>query len=213
MTIFFYILIGIVTLVMFGILLIKYSFLKIEIKEFKFIDKEVVEFNIILSLNLFNKLKWLQLTINKNRIDKLKSKGKTLLLNKILNSKILKDYKEIGKGLFKNWKNILKIINEFKIRNFNLFAKVGLDDAPKTAYTIGIISSILAIILSRKTDNPKYIIKPVYTGKNTVYFSINCILVIKLVHIIHISKDVKRKEVYQYNGRTSNRRPYANSNG
>lgn len=209
MTIFFCILI---ILLVVSTILVRFSSFKINIKELELINKELKKYKIEISLNVFNKIKWLKITIDQNKINKLKNSGKTTILNKILDTKILKDYKNTGKTILKNRKSILKKINKIKIEKFNLQSKIGTEEADKTAYIVGIASSLLAIFLAKRTNNPKYIIEPVYIDKNYLYLSINCILSIKLVHIISISKELEGKEVYQKHGRTSNRRTYASSN-
>jgi len=209
MVIFFIVLISIIIV---STVLIVYSTLKIDIKEFILMNTKIEKFNIVISLNLFNKIKWIKLKIDNKRVNKLKGSSKLKTLNKILDTKILRKYKNAKQILAKDWKHILKELNKFEIEKVNIKSKIGTENAATTAIITGTILSILGIIFARKVANPKYKIEPVYTDKNYIYLSINCIVAIKLVHIINMNKKLG-KEVYQENGRTSNRRAYANSNG
>lgn len=208
MAIFFIILIIIIPMI-----LIALSTLRIDIKEFEAINKKVTKFNLVISLNLFKKIKWIKLKINNQNVSKLKYNYKLKFINKILDTKILKKYKGINKILTTDLKLVLNQLQKFEIESFNLKAELGTVNPARTAYIVAIISSILAIVLARKINTPKYSIQPIYENRNHIYLSINCIIAIKLVHIINMNKQIKGKEVYQANGRTSNRRAYANSNG
>ena len=191
-------------------ILILCSSLRIEIKEFELINMKINIFQLIISLALFNKLKWLKLKLDNDRINRVSAKMKKNLFNKLLDSKILTQYKNINSTLIKEWKKILQKMDIEKI-DFNL--KLGTEDASLTAYLIGIISLLIGIVLSRRVSKPTYLIEPIYRDKNYIYLSINCIIAIKLVHIINMKKDFKGREVYQEYGESSNRRPYANSHG
>ena len=142
----------------------------------------------------------------------MKSGTKLKLFNKILDTKILRKYKNAGKIFQKDWKHILKELNKFNIEKIQLETKIGTENAACTAIITGVLSAILGIILARKASNPQYKIEPIYVSKNYIYLSINCIIAIELVHIINMNKRIG-KEVYQENGRTSNRTTYVGSNG
>lgn len=206
----FLIIISIIALI---ILIIVSSTLRIDIKELETINTKIIKLKIIISLLAFNKLKWIGIKIDKNRIEKIKKSIKKPLMNKILNSKILKKYRGVEKIIIKDRKQILKELKNINIEKTKIKLQIGTENPVITSYTVAIISTILSIILARKTKEPKYEIKPVYIDKNYIYLYLNCIISIKLVHIINIKKELERKEVYQKYGRTSNRRTYANSNG
>lgn len=210
MTIFFIIIITIWGLAKF---FIRYSTIKIAVRELELMNKKIYKFNLEISLNLFGKLKWLKLTLNKKRIKNIQDKGKATILNKILETKILKDYRNIDITILKKWKKILSLIKEAEIEQISLNLKIGTENPAITAYAVAIISSVLAIILSRKISEPNFAIEPIYMDKNYIHLNANCIISLKLVHIININKQIRRKEVYQKYGRTSNRRTYAHSNG
>jgi len=197
-------------IIVIGTLLILCSKLIIDVKEFEVVNKKVEKFKIVISLALIGKIKWLKITIDNNRMQKLKNNAKTNFLNKLLDTKILKKFKSIGK--IKEWKQVLKQLKKWSIENVKINASIGTENPAVTAITVGTISAILGIILAQITKTPQYEIKPIYKDKNYIYLSINCIISIKLVHIINMNKKLG-KEVYQTYGRTSNRRAYANSNG
>lgn len=209
MVIFFIILL---TIIGISTLLITCSNLKLEIKKFILINKKVEKFELIISLNLFNKIKWLRLKLDNKRVKKIRGSTKLKVLNKILDTKVLRKFKDARKILAKDWKHILNEVNEFDIEKIQLESKIGTENAAITAIITGALSAILGIILARKASNQQYKIEPIYINKNYIYLSINCIIGIKLVHIINMNKRLG-KEVYQKYGRTSNRRTYVNSNG
>lgn len=186
------------------------STLRINLKELELVNTKIYKFNLEISLNLCNKIKWFKIILNEKKIEKMKN---TSRINKILNSKILRKYKDIQKIVFRKKKEILEILKNLQIEKLNLYAKIGTKNPCVTAYLIASISSILAIVFARRTSEAKYKIEPIYIDKNYIYLSINCIIAIKLVHIINIKKKLRGKEVYQKHGKASNRRTYAHSNG
>lgn len=191
-------------------LLIISSTLKININEFELINKKINKFQVIVSLVLFSKWSWLKLRIDNDRVNRIDKKIKKQIFNKLLNSRILTRVKSFDGRLIKEWKQIFEKMN-LEEANFNL--KIGTEDACFTAYTIGIISSVAGIFLSRRVKKAKYLIEPIYIDKNYIYLSLNCILAIKLVQIINRKKVVREKEVYRNYGISSNRRANVNSHG
>ena len=125
-------------------------------------------------------------------------------------------------------KRILWLIRNFlkrvKIQKLNLKLLVGVDDVLLTSYFIGIISALLPNLIRNNIDDYSkdkynYTILPVYNNGNVFYIELNCILSIKLVHIINmLSKYKKEKHIKVSTGgndyeRTSNRRINAYCNG
>lgn len=188
MVIFFIVLLSVIG---FVTLLITCSTLKIEVKEFILINTKIEKFNIVISLNLFNKIKWLRFKLDNKRVEKIKGSGKLNFLNKLLNTKILKKYKNAGQILRSDWRVVLKKLNKVEIEKINLESKIGTENAGATAIITGTISAILGILFSRKVLNPRYLIEPIYINRNYIYLSINCIIGVKLVHIIHSKEYVK----------------------
>lgn len=210
MVIFFLIILSLTIIIATLIIL---STLRIDIKEFMLINKKIENIKIEISLNLFNKFKWIKLTIDNQKIRKIQNNQKFKSFNKILDKKLLRKNIKIRDIIKNDYKQITQEFNNIKLEKINLKADISTKDIKATAFIVTILSSILAITLAKKINNPKFEIRPTYLEKNYIYLSINCIFSIKLVHIINIYKKLERKGVHQKYGRTSNRRTYANSNG
>lgn len=187
----------IISIILLAIILIILSTIKINIKELEITNTKITKFNLQISLKFLNKVQWIKITINKKRMGKLKNNKKLEIINKILKTRILEKYKNIKPVVKKEWKQILKQLNKVEIEKLELKAKIGMENAATTAISIGIISAIFGVILAKKIANPKYKIEPIYINKNYIYLSVNCIISLKLVHIISVRKELKGKEVYQ----------------
>ncbi len=135
---------------------------------------------------IFKKIRILKKEVE---IQKIREKG--------LNIKVLE-----GKGIKMNYIELLKHINPDK---FELYVQIGTQNAALTAVLVGIIS----ILISTMIKKPKYEIIPIYLNKNLLKIELNCIISIDFMHYIYEtnSKLIKRRI---RNGRTSNRKPYAN---
>ena len=153
-----------------------------------------------ISIFLFNKFKIFEIKIDKQKI-------RNLFKNKKINVKKLRD------------NNIVKLMKNYKIdiEKLNIEGYFGLEDAAYTSYIISFINTVIPIFLSKRIykynqKECKYVITPVYINQNIVNLEINCIISIKIVHIINILlKLLKKGRVKKYE-RTSNRRAYAYSN-
>lgn len=150
--------------------------IKIAIKEFELRNNKIDKLKVYISLNIFNKIDIIKVKLDKNRIEKLLSKNNKNIKFKKLKVQALKE-----------------TISKIEIENVNIYAQIGTLNPISTAFLVALISSATAIILATKTKNPKYKVEPIYIGKNYLYLSINCIFKIKLVHIINISKKVKKE--------------------
>ncbi len=162
---------------------------------------------IILSLYLGNKLKWISIHLNDEKLRKTYSK---MQLEKIDIKKLEKDFK---------WED-LKVIKKLnlKISYLNLKMKLGVESPIITSFIVSIISSIISIFLPHlalkiKSEDYKYIIEPIYQNQNLYKIKFNCIIQVKMVHIINVIYIlVKRKGRRDLNERTtSNRRAYGYS--
>lgn len=157
-----------------------------------------------LGLYLFNKVKLLQITIDDDKIRDLYKSGK-IDVNK------LKNNKELNKLMLKLLKNI-----DFTVEELNLKGYIGTEDAAFTAIKAGIINIIISLVLMNKVKNYakdkfSYGLETVYVNQNIVNLEFNCIISIKIVHIINIIYILSKKEGVKKNERTSNRRTYAYS--
>jgi len=181
------------------IIVISTSTIKIEINE-KIIDsyKKFKNLKYVVSIKAFNKVKIFSFKITQEKI------GKSNRIIKIGYKEILR----ILRYIFKTEK--------IKIEKFKLNLRLGTENSILTSYIVASISSIISILLARRIDdfsNDKYEyqIIPEYIDKNVLKLSINCIISIKLVHIIYMIYVLKRKDDVKYGG-TSNRRFDDNSN-
>lgn len=180
---------------------------KLEISNCNSINKLTYNFEIYFELLILNKFKIFSLKINKEKIKQLNSKVK--FKNKMQNmnfKKIKQDFPKI------KLRNILKKLN-INIPKFNLKFELGTEDVIITSALIAIISSALGIFLAKviKSFNKEkysYEIKPIYHNKNLINLYLNCIIKVKVVHIISIIYLLLRKRRVESNERTSNRRAY-----
>lgn len=211
----FFIFIGITFIISLTSFLLCISTLNVEIKDL-LIDStnkkgsKVENYIIFIRLKIINKL-----TIFKTRIDKEK-----IQKYKILNKKIFLKIKEIEKKFLEDeTKNLdkesIRIVKYFKfnVDEFDLYLKIGLMNTLFTTISVVLTSTLLSILLA-KTSNTfnsnKYLIMPEYSGRSSIKLKLNCIIQIKIIHIINIIyMFIKKKRSVDYNERTSNRRTYA----
>ncbi len=203
MTIFFIVIISI-------LIILACSSLKIDIQSFKIINKSIEEIKIVFSLAFFNKINLLKITINKDKLQKIKNNEKVEKLIRKLKKKLLTEYKDMPKV---EAKDVIEILKNFKLNDVEIRAFIGTEDAPFTAFTVTLLSLIITFLIARNVKNTKYKVLPIYKGEYFLDLTIKCIISIKLVHIINIRKILKRNVKEEENGRKSNRRSYANSNG
>ena len=200
---------GILVLLVTIITLIIASTLHIQIKNLSVSNmepKNTNEYAIIFSLYLGNKIKWIWFRLNDKKVRKMYSK---MQLEKLDFKKFRKDFK------VKDLKEIPKL--QPKILYLNLDANLGVISPVTTSFLVATIASIISIALpylatSLKKERYIYNIKPLYYNKNLYKINLNCIIEIKMVHIINIifiliKKGRKKNE----QSTTSNRKPYAYS--
>ena len=203
------ILLGIFILLIITLILIILSTLHIQIKNLSVSNMEPKnknEYSIIFSLYLGNKIKWIWFRLNDKKVRKIYSK---MQLEKLDFKKFRKDFK------VKDLKELPKL--QPKISYLNLDANLGFISPITTSFLIATIASIISIALpylakSIKKERYIYNIKPLYYNKNLYKINLNCIIEIKMVHIINIiymllKKGRKKNEC----STTSNRKPYAYS--
>lgn len=201
--------------VIFTMLII--STIKLEIKDFIFDstkpkNKKVSQYEIIIRLKLFNRLTWLKIKITKEQINK-------AITNKLVKRILLKSMEK-----FKENKNIevkkLKVLKKLNINidKLKLYIKLDTTNIGTTTTLTTIIATFISIILARTAStnnisNYRYKIQPTFYMQNFLKICIDCIISLKMVHIINIIYILKKKRsVNKYDKRTSNRRAYAYSN-
>ncbi len=189
------------------ILLIVSLRFEIEIEDFEYSnyekqisDKLMIKFKIF----ILNNIKILQIGLNKQKIKRIYSKKRLEKINA----------KRLIQKLPKSNKEKIKILEIIKLKKVNLYLQIGTQDVMFTTIFIPMFTTILSIIFA-KTSNPQkcfYKLQPIYIDKNIYKISLNCIISIKMIHIINIMWKVLRKRD-DINERTSNPRTYEYSYG
>ena len=199
---------GLILIVLSNFFILLLSSIKFKITKL-YISNVSKKFNIFftgkIGIFLFNNIKLFEIKIDDKKIKNLYKSGK-------INFKKIRSNKNLSKDFLNYIKN-----NLIKLEKFNLNGDFGLKDAAYTAYLYLFISSIISIIISRKIykfniKKYNYNLKPVFLNQNIVNLEFNCIISIKIVHIINIVlRNFKKERVNKYE-RTSNRGNYAYSN-
>lgn len=163
------------------------------------------EYKAFIQLYFLNKIKILSIKINDERIRKMYSSKQ---IEKIDFNKIKEDI-PINKETF----SIIKKL-KLRIEKLNLEANLGIEDAVLTSYAVAIIASLISIFLPHLVKDMnhnqiRYVIEPIY-NKNIFSIYLDCILELKVVHIIYVIYCLEKKKGEKYE-RTSNRRAYAYS--
>ena len=186
-------------------LLIIASTLKIQIKNLEASNiTQISNKNeeVIISLWAFDRIKWISIHLDKKRLKKINQKMdfKKIDIKKLENNFKWSDLKQIPKL-------------QIKISKLNLSLKLGIGDAVLTAYCISIIASLISIFLphvAKKIErkNYQYDIEPLYFNKYSYEIKFNCIIEVKMVHIINTIYSLRKKGKRDLYERTSNRRTY-----
>ena len=211
----FIIVFGIIFLLFLILFLLCISYLEIEIKSFKLNTnnlkgKKIEDYLICVKLKILKKITWLKFTINDKKINRIKK-------SKRINSRLLKLTSKLKEVLKNNKIDILKIKNikylNVELKKINLEIQLNLIDNILTSFAVAIISTLLSIFIStvmKKYDERKckYIIKPTYKENVEMIINLNCIINVKMVHIINILYMLLKKRSVEYDERTSDRRAY-----
>ena len=220
----------IILIILLMIITIKIKFeiqnLKISTNENPHLNKKyqikiiIYTFGIIPILKIKLNNKKIQKIINNQTIkEKIKQQENNKKIQKIINNqtikekikqqetKIIENKANIDKELIMSLKNI-----KTEIKEINLKIMIGTENASLTAFTIPVISTLVAVVLSKqiKKYNEKqvFLIEPVYLDKNLLNIEISSIFQIKMIHIINTICIVNKKRKGDKNERTSNRRTY-----
>ena len=178
----------ILIIIMLLIVSILISAIKINIKNFEIsnianINMNKDKYEIEISLNLFNKLKWIYIKLDQEKIHRITLK---MHLDKIDIQKLEKDFK------ISDLKQICKIRPVLKSLDLNL--KFGFEDIMFTTYLIPIISILISNILpfvTKKEDikNIKYNLEPIYSKiynqKNLYYLKVSSSIEIKMLNLLN----------------------------
>ena len=190
MLVFFIILSIIITITV----MVYFSTIKVEIDTLEIDNLQKIkinDFNIKVYLVLFNKIKWFKISINKEKIEKIKKVNPNKLVEKILNLEIFKELKNAN--FIQKEGIIAKALKKSKINieRLNLKAEVGLDNTIVLSYLVAILDIVLGITLARrassiKEEKYKYVIRPIQMKKFYLSISLNSIICVRISNIIKI---------------------------
>ena len=188
------------------IILLVFSRIRIEVINFKFSSQTKRHINkdykVIIKLCILKKIPILKVNITKTKLEKMKIKEKI----KNIDFKIIQNKNKFDKNAIKAIKK-----SNININKINLNLEIGTENATLTSVIVPAISTILAILLSKKIENPKnqlFIIQPVYINQNLINIVFSGIFEMKMIHIINIIYILNRKKGVNKHERTSNRRSY-----
>ena len=149
----------------------------------------------------------LNIKLNNKKIKKIINNQKIKEKIKQQETKIIENKANIDKELIISLKNI-----KTEVKEINLKIRIGTENASLTAFTIPVISTFIAIFLSKQikkyNDKQVFLVEPVYLDKNLLNIEFSSIFQIKMIHIINTICIVNKKRKGDKNERTSNRRPY-----
>ncbi|MCL2383517.1 MAG: DUF2953 domain-containing protein [Oscillospiraceae bacterium] len=165
----------------------------------------VEDYIVIISVLLFNKVRAYSKTIGHEETKHIKE-GKLLeWINKKLNTKIQEDFKDISKFILRERKRIFRRETWERFRDLRMEVtklkidmEVGTENPVVTAYLTAAIASMISIILAynvrkERAVNYKYKVIPAYINQNFLKMKLNCIIDIKMIHIINIIYMILRK--------------------
>lgn len=175
--------------------------------------KRVEDYLIYIKLKLLNKLTWIKIRVDKEKIDGIK-------YSKFFKEKILGRFKNVERKILINKKEILKSIKRISIKfdQFKMNLVIGLIDSTITSLSVAFIASIISILLAKTATDKnekskyKYSITPSYSIEPIINIKLNCIINIKMVHIINTIYMLIKKRSVKNDERTSDRRSYDRSN-
>lgn len=201
---------GLIILIGITAILIIASTLHIQIKNLSISNmqkKNNTKYAIIFSIYFANKIKYIWFNLNSKRAKKIYSK---VQLEKI----DLKKFKKVFK--LSDLKELTKL--HLKILDLNLDMNIGTKSPLVTSFLVVTISNAISLLLPHLVNNLKdnryfYNIKPLYYNKELYKINLDCIIEIKMVHIINVIYYIFLKKGRRKNERstTSNRKSYAYS--
>ncbi len=175
-----------------------FSTLKIEVKNFKISNLEKSKENafiyeVTISLEILNKLKYFSLNLNAKKIRKITLK---MHLDK---TKLKELEREISLSDIKEIANIKP-----KISYMNLQLKLGIEDILATTYAVPIISTLISILLpllveKENLKNIKYEIKPMYNMGNMYDINLDIGIKVKILKVLNTAYRIykSRKKMYK----------------
>lgn len=201
--------IAIVSIFLLYILACTFSTLHLKVDSIKISNdnqNKKLEYNYEIHVTLYflNKIKILNIGINKEKIEKLQLTKKIQTL----------DIKKMEKELFskEERKKILNML-DLQLTKFVFHLEIGTEDVIITSGIVAILSAVLGIALAKvikhyEQEKYQYKIMPIYQNRNVLKLNLNCIIQVKLVHIIYMIFVLLKRRRVEKHERTSNRRTY-----
>ncbi|MCI8641489.1 MAG: hypothetical protein HFJ59_06465 [Clostridia bacterium] len=186
--------------------------IQVKLKNLEFDSNKQEHFNknyvVEIKLYIFNFIPILKSKITNKKILKIINNEKIKKELKKQEVKLVENRKDIDiKNTIKSLKNIRVQIDEMKLN-----ITIGTENASITAFMIPIISTVIAIFLSRQiheyNDKQIFSIKPIYINQNLINIEFSGIFQIKMIHIISTICILNKKRKGDKNERTSNRGTY-----
>jgi len=207
------------------LILVMSSTLSIEIQNFEannYVKEEKIikDYMVHIHLYLGKRIRWFGLKIDQKRINKFKTGRLLKGIDKRFGVKRGEELQTIEKLLIDNKKKILskktlKNIKELRLNvsRLNLYLDIGSKNVIITSFIVAFISSGISILLGKNinADERKkyyYLITPLYMDKNIFKIKVNCIINVKVVHIMNMLYILLKKRSGNKYGGTSNRRAY-----
>lgn len=199
-----FIILGIIIFISLITLILILSNIKLEIKKLHISNEQKglnVDFVLNIALYFLNKLKFISIKIDDEKIKDLFQKGK-------IDIQKLKDNKEVNKEALK----ILKYV-DFKIEYFKLEGNFATFNTVLSSSIYAFLQAVIPIIIAQRI-NGKYInnVQFININQNIININLNCIISVKMVNIINILHYLKKKGGKNNNGKSSDRRSYAYCN-
>lgn len=153
-------------------------------------NKIIPIYELKIAFYLLGKIKLFSFKINNNKTKKILEKD--FIKQKIENIKI-KSHEKSKKQKKFQIKILKQFIKKLELESINLLIYVDTKNVILTSYFVGIISSIIPNILKeniKNFDSKHHIFKitPLYKNQNYIYIKLNCIINIKIVHIMSMYK-------------------------
>ena len=146
------------------------------------------EFTVNVGLYLFNKIKILGVTVNK---EKLKDRRIfEILKQQLKDNKLNISLKSEDMDIFKK--------SHINLEKIDTKIQIGTEDVIITSAIVGILASAIGIALGKvikryEEGKYRYVILPYYNSKNTFQAELNCRIYVKLVHIIYVIYMLSKK--------------------
>lgn len=203
---FFCVILGLVLLTILILICstIKFNIAKLNISNLEDGSKKKLEKDIqfFFELYLFGKIRIAKINLNNDTFSKIKNKTK-------FDFSRFKNIKR-DKKMLKNIKvsKVLDILNpEFQDTDLDL--KLGTEEVMATVFAVAFISTILGIVFrNANQEKVSFKVMPLYQFGNSINLHLNCIIKVKMVHIIHVIIYLIKEGKVIKSERTSNRRSY-----